>query len=68
LGGANDNYEDQTTTGGDRSLLSEEFQTVVKTVDLQGQGFIMCSLKFNTPVCVIDVKIRDFDYINLIAD
>lgn len=28
----------------------------------------MCSLKFNTPACTIDVKIRDFDYINLIAD
>ena len=68
LGGINDNCEDQTTTGGDRSLLSEESQVVVKTVDLQGHGFIMCSLKFNTPVCLIDVKIRDFDYINVIAD
>lgn len=36
LGGINDNCEDQTTTGGDRSLLSEESQVVVKTVDLQG--------------------------------
>lgn len=34
LTGLNDNYEDQTTTGGDRSLLSEESQVVVKTVDL----------------------------------
>eukprot|EP00347_Sterkiella_histriomuscorum_P007139 403350117 len=63
-------FNDETTTGGDRSLLSEETQSPYirkqsKTVDLQTQGFILCELKMNTPGGSLDIKIREFDHLNM---
>lgn len=64
-------FNDETTTGGDRSLLSEDnthspyIKKMNKSIDLQTQGIVLCELKMNTPGGTLDIKIREFDNLHL---
>jgi hypothetical protein len=58
-------FNDETTTGGDRSLISEEIQSpyirnITKVIDLQqSTGFLLCELKITTPGGNLEVRIRE---------
>lgn len=64
-------FNDETTTGGDRSLLSEETHSPYvrkvnnKVIDLQTSGFLLCELKINSPSGMLDIKIRELDHLHL---
>ncbi|CDW78740.1 UNKNOWN [Stylonychia lemnae] len=62
-----DYNDEQTTTGGDSSLMSAEETASPqlrkpKIIDLQGQGVILCEISINTPGGQLEIKLREYDY------